>query len=343
MSLLGFGDNPPRKGRMQQEYNIGDLWQWARSGSLIPFMLTRHGEPVCRVIRVNGDDMDWLYAQYEPDDGMFTVPFEPFGLWGWPERMCCVRDEYAGLGNWSLHEAEQRLTQAYRDAAVAQINQQADQIEAENLALTAAETDTVAEIAAALAERGISVSDWADTELIQLGEPQIHIGALFANEQQEIERIQQSVQDDNAVIRDAARLVAAMKRAERPEELAPAPEPEAPASEQREAAPDTEAVSTTDTAEQSPSRKGEQALKAVIEALTAPDAQRVRKVILSITKGKGKKHNYKVPRLVVLEDLEKYGTIQPDHLDGDFKRPVPAKSVERITKLNGADVLYQKE
>lgn len=306
---------------MEQQYNIGDLWQWARGGELTPFSILKDGQPVCRVIRVNGNNMDWLYAQYGEDDGTFTLPFEPFGMWGWPERMCCIREEYAGLGNWNLPEAEERARQAYHDAAAEAVNAEAGSLTKETF--TQDEMQTAEQIAHELTDRGLSVDEWAEAGLVDLGDPVIYPGALFLDEGQEIDRIAAAANADNPAIKAAARLVAAMRKMENPAAPVTQPEPQ----------PQAEA------ADAAQSGKSEAARKSILAALKG---QRVMKVIVKI-KGKGKKHNYPMRRLDLVADLEKHGAIQPEHLGGDVKSPVTAKSIERITKLNGKDVLYSKE
>lgn len=304
---------------MEQEFNIGDLWQWARGGEMTPFTVYRDGQPVCRVIRVNGDNMDWLYAQYGQDDGMFTLPFEPFGMWTWPERMCCIREEYAGLGNWNLHEAEERARQAYHEAAVTAVNEEANALQ--DATFTRDELQAAEQLAGRLAENGLGADGWAESGMVELGEPVIYPGPLFLDEGKEVYELQQEANGENPAVQSAARLVAAMRQiaAETP------PEPEEAPSEE--------------TQESQPSGKGEAARKNIVAALKG---QRVMKVIVKI-KGKGKKHNYPMRRLDLIEDLEKHGAVQPEHLGGEVKSPVTAKAIEKITKLNGKDVLYSKE
>lgn len=308
---------------MEQEYNIGDLWQWARSGELSPFTVVKDGQPVCRVIRVNGNNMDWLYAQYGEDDGTFNL--EPFGMWGWPERMCCVREEYAGLGNWNLQEAEARARQAYYEEAAGKVAAEAKKLR--KAAFTDAEMQAAEELAARLAKRGLRADEWAASGEIDLGEPVIYPGKLFLDEGQEIERIKQSIEAGSPAIQAAAQLVAALDK------VASA----APPSLQPEPAPKPAEPSAQ---EPSQPNKVESARKAIVAALKG---LRVQKIVVRI-KGKGKKHNYQMRRVDLLQDLEKLGAIQPEHLGDDVKSPVTAKSIEKITKLNGrGDVLYSRE
>lgn len=304
---------------MEQEYNIGDLWEWARSGRLTSFTLVKNGQPVCWIMRVNGDGMDWFYAQYEPDNGTFSVPFEPFGMWAWSEeRMGCVRDEYAGLGNWSLPDAERRLEDAYRGAAAAEVQREADELLKAGAEISEQDVQAAEVLAARLAEMNIPAGSWASSGLVALDVPQFYPGALFLDEGGEIGRVLQSVNSDNPQIRDAAHLIAALQKDE--QETAPPLEPEPQANSETE---------STDTARD-----------AIYNAI---HGQRVKKLVV-ITQGKSKEHRYTVRRVGLVKDLEKGDSIQTENvLEGDPKGPITADAIEKITTLSGKEVLYSKQ
>ncbi|MBD5559085.1 MAG: hypothetical protein HDQ87_01800 [Clostridia bacterium] len=334
---------------MEQEYNIGDLWQWARSGVPAPFTLRKNGEPACQVIRVNGDGMDWLYAQYEPDNGTFSVPFEPFGMWGWPERMCCVRDEYAGLGNWNLADAEQRLRDAYRAAVSAEVQKVADQLIEDGYSASKEDEQAAQKLADKLAERGITPENWAAADLIKVSVPQYYPGALFLDEGRENERVLSMIQADDEKIQAAARTVAALlapkdaaaskPAAAKTAKLKSAGKPGRSAVKEE---PPTEPAAPEDSPA-AENEKNERAREAILQAL---DGLRVHKLKMKLV---GQPRELVAGRVDIVKDLKEIGTIRQDRFAlTDFTEPIPAMDVEKITKVSSPKggspaVIYERE